>query len=226
MANKKNPSIPWLQAVTNNRILLFVVVVLGLVVAGQGVALTLLFPLKTIEPVYVEFQHSTNSFVVVERAGRNIRANQALISMFLRSYVSCRETVDKVTEAPRYEHVIAYSNPQVTKVFKELYGNKDKSLYYQEGKKRSVHIISDTPLGANIHQVMMETTDTTDGVDKNHDGQADPLRQEWIITMRYAFYDQHVVLDPRKNGVHLINPTGMQIEEYSIKRLDKGGVKN
>jgi type IV secretory pathway component VirB8 len=216
MGSKNNPSIPWMQAVTNNKVLMFVVVILGIAVLGLSVAITFIVPLKTIEPIYVEFQHSTNSFVVVQRAGRNIRSNDVLTRMFLRSYVSSRETVDKVTEAGRYQHVVAFSSPATAKIFQQLYGDKKTGLYYQAGKKRGVHIISDNALGSNIHQVVIETSDITEGVDKNKDGYNDITKQEWIITMRYEFYDQQVVLDPRKDGVHLMNPMGMQIEEYSI----------
>ena len=216
-----NPSWPWVQAITNNRILMIVIVILGLAVAGQSVALTFLFPLKTIEPIYVEFQHSTNSFVIVQRAGRDVRANQALISMFLRSYVSSRETVDKVTEGDRYRFVMALSNGEVGQTFKKLYGDKNNGLYYQEGRKRSVHIINDNGLGGQIHQIMMETSTTDDQIDKDHDGHPDIVKVEWIVTMRYGFYDQYVNLDPRKSGEQLLNPMGIQIEEYSIKKLAK-----
>lgn len=218
---KDNPSVPWLQAVTNFRVSVFINVVLGVVILGQGIALSTLWPLKTIEPIYVEFQHSTNSFVVVQRAGRNVRANTQLISMFLRSYVSSRETVDKITENDRYRFVVALSGPETARVFKELYGDKDRGLYYQEGKKRYVHIISDNDLGANIHQIMMETSDIDERIDKDNDGHPDVMKTEWIITLKYGFYDQYVNLDPRKEGASLLNPMGIQIEEYSIKKLQK-----
>jgi len=201
---KKKPSIPWLQAVFNNRLLTVVIIILGLVVAAQGIAITALLPLKEIEPVYVEFQNATNSFVVVQRAGKNIRANQTLISMFLRSYVTSRETVDKITEADRYAFVVALSSPKVTENFKRFYGDKETGLYYQPGKKRRVHIIRDNALAPRIHQIELETIDTTDG-------EPGEERQEWVITLRYGFYDQHVAFDNK-----LQNPLGLQIEEYSI----------
>ncbi len=216
-----NPSWPWLQAIKNNKILVVVVVIQGIAILCLSVALSTLYPLKTIEPIYVEFQHSTNSFMVVQRAGRKARSNELLIAMFLRSYVSSRETVDKITEDKRYPFVMALSGQKVGEVFRKVYGNKQKGLYYQKGLKRYIHIISDNPLGAKVHQIIVETTDIDENMDKNNDGQADITKAEWIVTLRYAFYDQYVTLDPRKEGTHLLNPMGIQIEEYSIKKLAK-----
>ena len=222
----KNPSLPWVQAVSNNRLLVIVIVFLCLVAVGLGGTIVALFPLKKTELIYVEFQHSTNSFMVVQRAEKSIRSNEALIAMFLRSYVSCRETVDKMTEPDRYAHVLAFSSPKVRDVFRAIYGDKDRGLYYQTGKKRAVHIINDSALGGGVHQVLIETTDTTDGVDRNKDGRVDEKKTEWMITLRYGFYDQEVTKDPRNaGGPHLLNPMGMMIEEYAIKKLEKGSGK-
>ncbi|MCP3965976.1 MAG: hypothetical protein GY718_06415 [Lentisphaerae bacterium] len=196
---------------------MFVVVILAIVVFGQGIAISLLFPLKTIEPIYVEFQHSTNSFVTVQRPGEKIKANQALISMFLRSYVWNREVVDKVTEEVRYNHVMAFSSDDVGKAFQIDYGDPGKSLYYKKGRKRKIHIINDISLGENSHQIIIEVTDINENVERNRE-----TKTEWTAVIRYEFYDQHVVLDPRKQGSHLINPMGMQIEEYSLSKFDRG----
>lgn len=219
MAKNKNPSWPWVQAVTNFRASLVINCVQGVVIVGLVIALLSLLPLKTYEPIYVEFQHSTNSFVVVQRAGRDVTSNSALLSMFLRSYVSSREMVDKVTERERWQFVLALSSENEERKFRALYNDPEKSLFYKKGHKRFIHIVSDESLGPRTHQLIIETTDLNEFVDKDADGKPDKEKNEWIVTLRYDFYEQLVTLDPGEIDPRLLNPMGLLIEEYSIRRM-------
>ena len=202
----KSPASPWIYANRNNRRLTIIVIAFALVIVTQAVALVCLFPLKKVVPVYVEFKDGDSNFVIVERAEGKISANQNLISMFLRSYVVSRETVDKITEQNRYQYVMSLSGEKVATNFKRLYGNKSTGLYFQEGLKRAVNVVRDNPLGPGIHQVEIETVDT-------RDTKAGATRAEWIVTIQYSFNDQQVKYNDR-----LKNPMGIFIEEYALTK--------
>ena len=202
----KSPASPWLYANRNNRRLTLITITFAVVIVAQAVALVSLFPLKKVVPVYVEFKDGGSNFVVVQRAEGEISANQNLISMFLRSYVVSRETVDKITEKNRYQYVMSLSGEKVASNFRRLYGDKSTGLYFQDGLKRAVHVVRDNPLGRGIHQVEIETVDT-------NDAKAGETRADWIVTIQYAFNDQRAKFDER-----LQNPMGIFIEEYSLTK--------
>lgn len=204
------PSMPWLQAVKTSRILLGVVITLSLVIVAQGVSMSYLFPLKEKIPVFVEFQTGGNNFVVVEAASKNVRANQALLAMFVRLYVTSRERIDKQTETEiRYPRVVAMSSPKVSKNFKDIYGNKSTGLFFQEGFKRDVVITRDSSLANGIHQVEFKTIDTIEGRKGETIG-------EWVATVSYDFADQLVSYDER-----LMNPMGLFVTGYTLSKRRK-----
>lgn len=206
---------PWIQCGRLVRVLLWVVVVEAAVIAGLAVTVTAVFPLKTIEPVYVEFQSAANNFVKVVAAGQDIRANELVLATQLRKYVKDRETVDKVTESERYAQVMAMSDQEpggVADVFHKLYGNPETGMFYKPGAKREVQIVLDTALAPGVHQVEFKTFDTQNGQPVK-DPATGREYGEWTATIAYEYADQSVSYDKA-----LLNPTGLVVMEYSLAK--------
>lgn len=206
----KNPAAPWLTALKVNQRLIVALIASSVVNVVLAVCIASMFPLKKIEPVFVEFQSGLNNFVRINAPGEEMRASQTLISYFLRLYIHDRETVDKTTETEiRYPRVMALSGAEVGANFRRVYGDKNTGLFFRPGFKRSLLISRDTSLGPGIHQVEFVTVDSVDG----KPGEA---RTEWVATIGYEFSTQEVSFDDR-----LINPLGLFVSEYSLTRRVK-----
>lgn len=205
-----NVSLPWHQAVKNNKLLAIIAVSEAVCIVILALAIAVMLPLKEKDPVYVEFSSGGNNFVRITKAGENISSNALLVTYFLRKYVIDRETVDKTTEQVRYARIAASSAPELYKRFQSVYGDEKKGLYYKEGFKRAVTIVRDDALGVGIHQIEIKTADT-DG-----DNRENIKRGEWVITMRYSFAEQKIGFDERLN-----NPIGLLVTEYTITARKK-----
>ncbi|MBW1615595.1 MAG: hypothetical protein JRJ49_03480 [Deltaproteobacteria bacterium] len=209
-----NISLPWAQAIKNNWILMIIAISEAVCILLLSIAIIVITPLKTIEPIYVEFSSSGNNFVKIAKANENIQNNDLLLSYFLRRYVIDRETVDKTTEPIRYQRIGASSTKDLYAQFQAIYGNKETSLYYKKGFKRAVAIIRDNKLAKGIHQIEIETTDT--------DQFNNIKKADWIITIKYKFVEQkNIAFDDR-----LLNPAGLLIKEYTITARKKSSQKN
>lgn len=204
---------PWIKCGQMVRTLSWLLVVSWVVIVALAVALTTVFPLKTVKTRYVEFESGGNNFVRILPAGQDIRANSALLSVTLRRYVVDRETVDKITEPHRYTVVHAMSNDSVWERFKTVYGNPQTGLYYRKGFKRSIVIVQDSDLGAGVHQVEFLTYDTQDGRPIRTNKAGKPVPGDWIATIAYEYDEQAVDYKDR-----LLNPTGLIVTQYSLAR--------
>jgi len=207
-------SLPWQQAIRNNRLLTIVVTVESACIVILGIAIAIMLPLKEKIPVYVEFSSGGNNFVRVSKAGEELQSNLLLLSFFLRKYVIDRETIDKTTESVRYARIAAQSSKEIAKQFQDIYGDKNKGLYYKIGFKRSVRIIRDDALvfgkkvlgrDGGIHQIEIETADTMDNFKS-------VKKTEWVVTLKYVFSAQKdIVFEERFQ-----NPLGIVVMEYTI----------
>lgn len=201
--------ISWLQCQRNNRILAAVAVALtgGLI---WSVVWHSTHPITKEVVRYVEFQTGGNNFVNVPAAGGTVKNNDLLLSVDVRRYVMSRELITKTDEATRYAVVKQMSSSQVFQRFRDVYGRKD-SVLYRDGLKRNVIIKQDSRIADGVHQVEFITEDTIEGQ------VAPPVRTAWIATMAY---DYAPVSTSRDDA--LLNPRGMNITEYSIRKRSGG----
>jgi len=199
-------ALPWVQAVTTNKVLavLLVLSMVGNICMAFG--FSYLFPLKTIEPVIVEFSSSRNNFVTVASGRQNLTSNFMLIRHFLRQYVVQREKIDKITEEQRYQVVYAMSGDEVSQSFRAVYGDPEKGLFFIDKFKRDITITRDDPLAKGIHQVEFITTDT-------YDDERGTEESEWVATISYKFVDQMVTYSEAD-----FNPLGLIVTEYSLSK--------
>lgn len=201
--------ISWLQSQRNNRLLSFVVVVL-LIALVWSVVWHETHPITREVVRYVEFQTGGNNFVVVPAAGGTVKNSDLLLSVDVRRYIMSRELISKTDEATRYAVVKQMSSPQVFQRFRDVYGRKD-SMLYRDGLKRNVIIKQDSRITEGVHQVEYITEDTIEGQ------VAPPVRTAWIATMAFEYVDASTSRDDA-----LLNPRGMNITEYTIRKRSGG----
>lgn len=201
------PRIPFLRLMALNR-------ALGLISLGQLVAIVALvvgilglFPLKEKEVVIVQLDPANNNRYILEKADEKLRANASLIASMIRTYVNDRESVDKITEAHRYERVQAMSDETVFKAFLNVYSNKEISPLFQEGLKRSILITNDRSLADGIHQVEFTRIDTQERTPSPQ------VATKWVAVMKYGFADRKGTVEDK-----LLNPLGLFIIEYSLSK--------
>lgn len=200
------PEAPYLQAARNAKIMGRCLLGAFLCIFALCILIAVLLPLKEKEIVVVEFKNGTNNVVVLEKADKNLQANDKLLSSMLRIYVSDRESVDKITEASiRYPRVRDMSSNEVWMQFHSVYGNAEVGPFFQKGLKRAIQIITDAKLADGIHQIEFQRTDQIDG-------QPGEAVSKWVATIRYVFVDRKVT-----EAEALRNPMGLIVTEYSVK---------
>lgn len=193
----------------------FCIVVLSVVVAS-------LFPLKTIEPVYVEFSSFGNNFVTVKKANGSFEQEELFRNIGLRSYVVMRESVDQVTEISRYKCIRDMSSSVVEKKFNQLYIDKrndgTQPLAGIKGFKRQIRLGPDFSIGKRRHRVEYTTVDTLPD-------EPLPKTNHWVAVIQYKLLEKNISLEELQRPVgkdgSLCNPIGLYIEDYTIERLEK-----
>jgi len=197
---------PYMQSIRNNKILAICFVASIILNILLVISFMFLLPMKEKVPYIIEFSSGTNNFVTVQKAGGVITNEKALISMFMRMYVTSREKIDHATESEiRYPRVMSMSSQEVRTKFQRIYGDKTNGLYFKKGLERKIQIIRDSYLAKGLHQVEFETIDS-------YDFKKDE-KQYWIATLQYTFVDRKVSYDER-----LLNPLGFLVLKYSITR--------
>ena len=196
------PDSGYRQATRNNVLLSRVIIGLAAAIILLSGGYIVLLPLKTTEWVIYEFSSTNNTFVRIAKAGDDLTANEALISMMMRKYVMDRETINHVDEQDRYASVMAQSADQVATYFRSVYGG-DHSPLNISGFTRAVLITRDSRLGEGMHQVEFQTTDAVD--DKR------PDVRYWVASMVYTWKAQKARVDALS-----MNPAGLVISQYSL----------
>lgn len=203
----ENPRAPWLVAIELNR-LLAVMLIFAFGLIGFLVVWHQLNPVTIKEPIYIEFQTGANNFVVLHRAGSDVKSKDALIAREARRYVALREPITKTDESERYPQVMLLSSDKEKARFKAKYGGKD-GLFLRDGFKREIKILRDARLATGVHQVEFQTRDWTDGISQ----QDKAPWVSWVVTMAYEFDTQKVRYDDV-----VINPMGWQTTEYTVTK--------
>lgn len=203
---EENASIPWIRAAKLNKILTVCLIGAMACIGALSISMSTLFPLKTTELMILEMKSEDENFVVLHRAGENLRANMPLVGKFLRAYVVDREKVDKVTEQVRYRQVAAMSSKAVKKNFRTFVEDKKISPYLRPNLKRRIENVRDVPIAKGIHKITFERVDTYD-----HRPGQDPKVTSWEAVIHYKFLDQKVQYSKTR-----MNPLGLFVIEYTL----------
>lgn len=195
----------YLQAIRNQRILGRCCIALAVLCVVLAAAIIIMLPLKENTPFLVEFKKTSDNVVLIQKADGKVQGNQMLLSSILCTYVTDRESVDKITEAAiRYPRVRDMSSDAVWDAFQKIYGNPETGPYFQKGLKRAIRITSYSRLAEGIHRIEFQRVDTLDG-------QQGEAVTKWAAVLRYTFVDRKVT-----EAEALRNPTGLIVTEYTI----------
>lgn len=103
------------------------------------VAILFMFPLKEKKPYLMFFSNADQNFVRVMPIGGSIRGEEALLKTLIASYVTKRETINRIDDADRYKDVELQSTPMVWDNFVRVIKEKN-SIYRQDTITRKIKI--------------------------------------------------------------------------------------
>ncbi len=104
------------------------VVICALIIVIVLLALTLktLLPLQKIQPVFLSVASADKQVYFVEPLEKKTRAFRTVTESLIHQYIEARESIDLISEEPRYQFVSYLSSPAVYSVFKDAF-DEDKN---------------------------------------------------------------------------------------------------
>lgn len=176
------------------------------VAALEAVALAMLVPLKTVEPVTLLVDRQTGFVQALDPAnpGR-ITANDALNRALLAQYVIAREGFDRATISADYRKVALWSAAGARSSYlNQLPAANPESPFnrYSPGSVVAVRVKSVSQLAAGLALVRFDT------LVEDQNGNP-PEARPWISTVRYRYVGAPMSFEDR-----LVNPLGFQVLSY------------
>lgn len=174
--------------------------------AFEAVALAMLVPLKTVQPITLLVDRQTGFVQALDpTTPQRVAADAALTDAYLAQYVAAREGYDRATVQLDYRRVALWSAGRARASYLSVMaaGNPANPVQnYSVGTVVSVRVKSVSRLQPGISLIRFDTQRT----DRN--GQAETPRP-WISVVRYRYSDA-----PMAFGDRLINPLGFQVTGY------------
>lgn len=172
----------------------------------EAVALAMLLPLKTVEPLTLLVDRHTGYVQALDplRPAR-VKADEALTQSLLAQYVSAREGFDRATVSADYRRVALWSGGAARAAYLAQMpaSNPESPLQrYRGGTIVSTRVKSISKLDNGTALVRFDT------LRQDRNGFVDSA-QPWISVVRYRFNDAPMRLEDR-----LINPLGFQVLSY------------
>jgi type IV secretion system protein VirB8 len=172
----------------------------------EAVALAMLAPLKTVQPITILVDRQTGFVEAIDPISpRRVSADEALTQSLLAQYVSAREGFDRATVSADYRRVALWSAGRARSSYlaEMPAANPSSPLQrYAGGTVVSVRVKSVSKLGNGIALVRFDT------IRQDPNGYAD-IGQAWASVVRYRYVDAPMQFDQR-----LINPLGFQVTGY------------
>ena len=176
------------------------------IVALQALALVLLTPLKTVQPITLLVDRHTGFVQAVDPdTPLRVSADEALTQSFLAQYVTAREGFDRATVAIDYRKVALLSAGAARSSYlSEMPAANPASPFrrYTGGTVVGVRVKSVSRLEPGTAIVRFDTQQQSPG------GGAAPV-QPWIAVVRYTFSKAPMSLEDR-----LVNPLGFKALTY------------
>ena len=174
--------------------------------AFEAVALAMLVPLKTVQPITLLVDRQTGFVQALDpTTPQRVSADAALTDAYLSQYVAAREGFDRATIQLDYRRVALWSAGRARSSYLSTMavGNPANPVQsYSAGTIVSVRVKSVSRLQPGISLIRFDTQRT----DRN--GQAEAPRP-WISVIRYRYSDA-----PMAFGDRLVNPLGFQVTGY------------
>ena len=174
--------------------------------AFEAVALAMLVPLKTVQPITLLVDKQTGYVQALDPlTPRRVAADDALTNAFLAQYVLAREGFDRATIATDYRRVALWSGGGARRTYlAQMPANNSASPFqrYPAGTIIQARVKSVSRLNPGVALVRFDTQlgDRTGRVDTS---------QPWIAVVRYRYMDAPMRLEDR-----LVNPLGFQVLGY------------
>lgn len=172
----------------------------------EAVALALLTPLKTVQPITLLVDRQTGYVQALDPLQpRRVGADAALTQSFLAQYVAAREGFDRATVGNDYRRVALWSSGLARSQYLSLMpaSNPDSPLArYTGGSTIVARVKSVSPLSDGTALVRFDTQQ------QDRNGSAGPSRP-WISVIRYHYSNAPMAFEDR-----LINPLGFQVASY------------
>ena len=174
--------------------------------AFEAVALAMLAPLKTVQPITLLVDKQTGYVQALDPlTPRRIGADEALSNSLLAQYVMAREQFDRATVASDYRRVALWSTGRPRQAYlAQMPATNPASpfLRYPAGTKVEARVKSVSRLGPGVALVRFDT----ELQDSN--GRADSA-QPWLSVIRFRYVDAPMRFEDR-----LVNPLGFQVVGY------------
>ncbi len=172
----------------------------------EAVALALLTPLKTVQPVTILVDRQTGYVQTLDPAHPlKVSADAALTQAFLAQYVTAREGYDRATVSHDYQRVALWSAGPARAQYLALMPatNPQSPLQRYAGAFSLVaRVKSVSRLADGVALVRFDTQL------QDRAGQSQPA-QSWISLVRYHYSDAPMTFEHR-----LVNPLGFQVTSY------------
>jgi type IV secretion system protein VirB8 len=172
----------------------------------EAIALAMLSPLKTVQPVTLLVDRHTGFVQAIDPLSpRRIFADEALTNSLLAQYVGAREGFDRATVTSNYRRVALWSADRARQVYVSSMTptNPDSPFQrYPAGAVVGTRVKSVSRLGSGVALVRFDTQVEA------RDGRASGA-QPWIAVVRFRFVDA-----PMRYEDRLINPLGFQVVSY------------
>jgi type IV secretion system protein VirB8 len=176
------------------------------VAAFEAVALAMLVPLKTVQPVTLLVDRQTGYVQSLDPASpQRVKADNALTDAYLAQYVIAREGFDRTTVQLDYRKVGLWSTGRARSTYlSSMAAASAVSPFqvYPAGTVITAMIKSVSRLSPGLSLVRFDTQR------QNRDGQFEAPRP-WISVVRYRYSDAPMSLQDR-----LVNPLGFQVTGY------------
>lgn len=194
------------DAARSKRVAWTVAGVAAAVAVFEAVALAMLTPLKTVQPVTLLVDRQTGYVQALNPLEpRRVGVDAALTQSFLAQYVTAREGFDRATVGVDYRRVALWSAGRArTEYVSRMPATNPSSPFqlYPAGTMVVVRVKSVSRLDQGVALVRF------DAQVQDRNGRARPL-QPWISVVRYRYVDAPMRLEDR-----LVNPLGFQVTSY------------
>lgn len=172
----------------------------------EAVALAMLAPLKTVEPITLLVDRQTGFVQALDPLQpQRVAADDALTQSYLAQYVMAREGFDRATVRLDYRKVALWSTGAArSRYLASMPATNPESplARYPGGTTVTVRVKSVSKLGQNVALVRFDTLRV------ERDGQVAPAAP-WVAVVRYRFVDAPMAISDR-----LLNPLGFQVTGY------------
>lgn len=172
----------------------------------EAVALAMLAPLKTVQPITLLVDRQTGFVQAIDPVHpRPLKADEALTQSFLAQYVGAREGFDRSTISADYRKVALWSGGRARSTYlAEMPAANPNSPFqrYPAGTIVNVRVKSASRLNDSTALVRFDT------LRQDLNGYGDGV-QPWVAVVRFRYVDAPMQLEDR-----LVNPLGFQVTGY------------